>query len=100
MWLYRAGYPAQVSHYPRFLLVSRADWSIRRPVRSPRPTGEPVERDVVKHLIPSERPLGKLPAFRNVVGKLIVGEDNPEQCQIANKILNSWMHVAGLRLNG
>ena len=41
---------------------------------------------------------GELSAFRGVVGKLIVGE---EQGQIAYEILlNVWMRVTGVRLNG
>jgi hypothetical protein len=44
---------------------------------------------------------GELPAFRGVVGKIVIGEEKPlEQCQTAYEILNSWMRVAGLRING
>ena len=44
---------------------------------------------------------GELPAFRGVVGKLIIGEDSPRNNVRSHvEILPDWMRVAGLRLDG
>jgi len=43
---------------------------------------------------------GELPAFRGVVGKLIVGDDSPWNNVRSHMKSSSWMRVAGLRPNG
>jgi hypothetical protein len=42
---------------------------------------------------------GELPAFRGVVGKLIVGKDCPRDNVRSHRESSRWVRVAGLRFN-